>query len=231
MAAAEDERVRTTPVGAPDAPPPSPPRARGGVDLEVVAVIILAVVTILTAWSAFQATKWSGVMAIAFSEANAARTEATQAAARVNAEQAVDVGLFVAYVEARSTGDDELAAFLEERFRAEFRPAFEAWIARDPLTNPDAPASPLAMDEYVLAEQIEADEATATADLRGQQARDANQTGDNYVLVTVLFASVLFFAGVSTKVRGRRSQEFLIGMAVLLLAVGVTILLTFPVEV
>jgi hypothetical protein len=226
----DHERLRS-PVTAPDAPPSSPPRARGGIDLEVVAVIILAVVTILTAWSAFEATKWSGVMAIAFSEANAARTEATQAAARVNAKQAVDVGLFVAYVEARSTEDEELAAFLEERFRHEFRPAFDAWVALDPLTNPDAPASPLAMDEYVIAEQIEAEELAATADLRGQQARDANQTGDDYVLVTVLFASVLFFAGVSTKVRGRRSQQLLIGMALVLLATGGTILLTFPVEI
>jgi hypothetical protein len=63
------------------------------------------------------------------------------------------------------------------------------------------------MDEYAIVQQIEADEATTTVDLRGQQARDANQTGDNYVLVTVLFASVLFVAGVSTKVHGRRSRR------------------------
>lgn len=132
---------------------PVPGGGPGGVvNLEVAAAVILAVVTILTAWSAFQANKWSGVMAIRFGEANVARTEATQAAARVNAKQAVDVGLFVEYAAARSTGDTALAAFLEQRFRDEFRPAFQAWLALDPLDNPDAPATPFEMQSYVIAE-------------------------------------------------------------------------------
>lgn len=206
------------------------PRRRG-VDLEVVAAVILAVVTILTAWSAFESTKWGGVMAIRFSEANAARTQATQAAARVNTKQAVDVGLFVEYAAARSADDTALAEFLEQRFRDEFRPAFDAWAALDPVNNPDAPETPFTMDEYVIAEQAEADQATATADQRAQQARDANQTGDNYVLRTVLFASVLFFAGVSTKFDEVRVQQGLLGVAVVLLVVGVGLLVSFPVEI
>jgi hypothetical protein len=84
---------------------------------------------------------------------------------------------------------------------------------------------------YVIAKQIEADAATATADLLGQQARVANQTGDNYVLVTVLFASVLFFAGVSTKVRQRRSQQILLGMAFVVLVAGGPFRLSFPIEI
>jgi hypothetical protein len=170
-------------------------------------------------------------MAIRFSEANAARTEATQEAARLNAKQAVDVGLFVEYAAARSVGDTALADFLEARFRDEFRPAFEAWLAQNPLEDPAAPATPFTMDEYVIAEQADADAATATADLRAQQARDANQTGDNYVLLTVLFASVLFFAGVSTKFDALRVQQALLTMAVLLLVVGIGILLTYPIEI
>lgn len=204
---------------------------RPRVDLEVVAAIILSVVTILTAWSAFEATKWGGVMAIRFSEAAAARTEATQAAARVNAKQAVDVGLFVEYAAARSADDTVLADFLEDRFRDEFRPAFEVWLAQDPLRNPNAPATPFELDEYVIVEEVEAAEATATADLRAQQARDANQTGDNYVLTTVLFASVLFFAGVSTKFDERPVQLGLLAVAIVLLIAGGALLLSFPVEI
>lgn len=221
MAVPEHERSMT----------PAPTVPRRTVNLEVVAAVILAVVTIITAWSAFEATKWGGVMAIRFSEANAARTEATQAAARVNAKQAVDVGLFTEYVTARSAGDTALADFIEARFREEFQPAFDAWLALDPLENAGAPETPFTMDEYVIAEQAQAEEATATADLRSQQARDANQTGDNYVLLTVLFASVLFFAGVSNKFSTVRVQQALLGIAVLVLLAGVGILLTFPIEI
>lgn len=206
-------------------------RSRREINTDVVAAIVLSVVTILTAWSAFKASKWGGVMSIRFSEAGAARTRSAQAAARANTKQAVDVGLFVDYAAAVSAGDDRLAGFLEERFRDEFRPAFEAWRALDPLNNPDAPATPFEMDEYSIAETAESQELQETADLRARHARDANQRGDNYTLLTVLFASVLFFAGISTKFEGRRVQQALIGLAVVLTIVGVGFLLTFPVEI
>ena len=46
--------------------------------LELIATITLAVATILTAWSAFQAGKWGGTQSINFSEAGAARTTAAR---------------------------------------------------------------------------------------------------------------------------------------------------------
>jgi len=206
-------------------------RSRRAINTDVVAAIVPSVVTILTAWSAFEASKWGGVMSIRFSEAGAARTRSAQAAARANVKQAVDVGLFVDYATAISGGDDRLAEFLEQRFRDEFRPAFEAWRDTEPLTNPDAPATPFEMDQYRVAETAESLELQETADLRAQQARDANQRGDNYTLLTVLFASVLFFAGISTKFEGRRIQQALVGLAVVLTIVGVGFLLSFPVEI
>jgi hypothetical protein len=76
----------------------------------------------------------------------------------VNVEQAVDVGLFTDWIAARSEVNDELAAFLEARFREEFRPAFDAWVAERPLQTPGAPATPFEMDECQLDEQALATE-------------------------------------------------------------------------
>lgn len=206
-------------------------RSRREVNTEIVAAIVLSVVTVLTAWSAFEASKWGGVMSIRFSGAGAARTQAAQASARANTKQAVDVGLFTDYATAISGGDDRLAGFIEDRFRDEFIPAFEAWRALDPLDAPDAPATPFEMDEYRVAETVEAQELEQTADVRAQQARDANQQGDDYTLLTVLFASVLFFAGMSTKFTGPRIQQAMVGLAVVLTIVGAGLLLSFPVEI
>lgn len=206
-------------------------RSRREINVEIAAAIVLSVVTILTAWSAFEASKWGGVMSIRFSEASASRTQAAQAAARANTKQAVDVGLFTDYAAAVSAGDDRLAGFIEERFRDEFIPAFEAWRALDPLNDPSAPATPFELDEYRVAEATEAADLEETAELRAQQARDANQQGDDYTLLTVLFASVLFFAGMSTKFTGPRIQQAMVGLAILLMLVGAGFLLTFPVEI
>lgn len=62
-------------------------------------------------------------------------------------------------------------------------------------------------------------------------ARAANQRGDNYVLATVLFASVLFFAGISSKFDRNRERTALLVMGAVLLLVGIGVLATFPVEV
>ena len=214
------------------APAPAPAMQSGKSNrLELFAAAMLAVATILTAWSAFQATKWGGVMAIRFSEANADRTNAAIASDTANAERSIDVTIFAEYLSALAQDETELVEFLEARFRDEFTVAFDAWVATDPRTNPQAPPSPFAMDEYQLASQEEATRLTALAELRGEEARDANQRGDNYVLTTVLFAAVLFFGGVSTKFGGLRAQQLSIVTGMVLLVVGAVILATFPIEV
>lgn len=202
----------------------------GRVDLEVVAAVVLAAVTILTAWSAFQSTKWGGEMSIRFSEAAVARTTATQATQTLDVKQAIDAGLYVEYVSARTAGEDEVADELQSLFRDEFRPAFEAWVATDPGSNPDAPRTPFEMDQYRLPEQDVLEESSATAEERGAQARQARQVADKYVMLTVLSASVLFFAGVSTKFRSERVQRGLLAVAALLLVAAVGFLVSFPIR-
>ncbi|MGI9667333.1 MAG: hypothetical protein ACR2N2_09550, partial [Acidimicrobiia bacterium] len=54
------------------------------------------------------------------------------------------------------------------------------------------------------------------------------QNSDNYVMTMVLFASVLFFAGVSSKLNSPRNRRIAIGIGVAVLIVGVVILATLP---
>lgn len=198
---------------------------------EFLAAVVLSLATVLTAWCAFQATKWGGVMSIRFSEANAARTESTRASALANTKRTVDVTIFAEYLSAVAADQRDLVRFIQERFRDEFAPAFEAWLAENPLTNPDAPATPFGMPEYRIAEDQESERLATVADRRAREAREANQRGDSYVLLTVLFASVLFFSGISTKFSGDRIKLGLAILAVVLMITGGVILATFPVEV
>ncbi|MGV8966381.1 MAG: hypothetical protein ACOH2F_08875 [Cellulomonas sp.] len=212
--------------------------------LELVATALLALATLLTAWSAFQATKWSGVQANNYSAASAARTESVRASNTANSLTTIDVNTFVAWVtavaderggaspsaEPYTPQPGTLSGFLYERFRDEFRPAVDAWLATRPLLSPDAPPTPFAMPEYRLAETTEAAAFAREADDRSAEARRANQRGDNYVLLTVLFVTVSLFAGSSTKLDVARGQQFLLALAVLVL-VGATIaLIRFPVQ-
>lgn len=198
--------------------------------VEILAASILAFATIASAWSAYQATRWSGVQAIAFAEAGAARVESVRASDLADTELAIDVEYFAIWLDGVSRDEEVLTTFLEDRFRDEFSIAFEAWIATDPFVNQEAPHSPFEMDEYELEATRDAEEFRQEAEAATAAAVDANQTGDRYVLTTVLFASVLFFAGISTKFHGRwiKAALLLFGFAAFL--VGVIILSTFPIE-
>jgi hypothetical protein len=127
------------------------------------------------------------------------------------------------------------SGFIYNRFRDEFRPVVDAWIGTDPVNNPDAPTSPFVMTDdngdplYVLRDRIEADRLAVAADVSAGLARAANQNGDNYVFTMVLFASVLFFAGVSSKLVRIRNRVFVLGFGVVLLFGGSIILLFLPI--
>ena len=90
------------------------------------------------------------------------------------------------------------------RFREEFRPAMDAWVATRPRMNPDAPLTPFVMPEYQVEAREEADRLEAEAEGWSATARRNIQRATNYVLCVVLFAAVLFFAGMSTKLQSPR---------------------------
>jgi hypothetical protein len=174
--------------------------------VEFVAAILLALATVMSAWSAYQATRWSGVQATAFSRAGSLRSESVRASTSGGQLVNIDVQIFLAWVAAVSAGDEREADFLRERFREEFVPAFEAWAALD-TDGPGGripPGTPFSLDEYQPQDLVEADELERQAAASFEEARKANQTGDNFVLTAVLFASVLFFAGIGTKWRSFR---------------------------
>lgn len=194
---------------------------------ELVAVLVLSVTTILTAWSAFQASKWGGAMSIAFSEASSARIESTRLDGAADVRTANQLGLWTEWASATTDGDEPLATFLVDRFPEPLATAHEDWLAAGGLAE-DAPASPFELPSYVLPERIEADEASERAGDRFQTALRNNQRGDNYTVLTVLFAAVLFFTAMSGRVRAVRSQQALLGVALVLGSIGLVLLLTFP---
>ncbi|MGF9755697.1 hypothetical protein AAII07_10855 [Microvirga sp. 0TCS3.31] len=198
---------------------------------EGVATVLLVVAAVATSWSSYQATRWNGEQAAAAGRTNAIRIEASRADGLAEAQTEIDVATFIAWAEADVTGDRELATFVMDRFRDEFRPAFDAWTATAPLTNPDAPPTPFAMDEYRLESRQQADELDARAEASAAEVRANIQRASNYVLTVVLYAVALFFAGMSTRVTAPRLRWVLTlaGCAVFLGTLGW--IATFPVSI
>jgi hypothetical protein len=190
----------------------------------------LAVAAVATAWAAYQSARWHGQQAEAQSASVAARVESTRAANVANRQGQIDVALFTQWVDAYARDETELAGFYRKRFRSEFQPAFAAWVATRPRTNPDAPLSPFALPQYKLgataqAERLEAQAAAASATV-GQYI----QRADNYSLTVVLFAASLFFAGISTRLPSSTSRIVVLGFGYTLFLGSLIWIATFPVS-
>ena len=178
--------------------------------VELFCTVLLAVAVVATAWSTYQSARWRGEQAADSSKATAAHIASSEASTRAGQLTQVDIATFVQWIDADVAGKKKLAQFYRRRFRKEFRPAFEDWVATSPRTNPTAPLSPFAMPQYRIAEAARSERFNTAAGVHADAAGEANQRSGNYVLAVVLFAVALFFAGMATKLRSLGKQEVLL---------------------
>ncbi len=193
---------------------------------EVVTVVLLSITAVLTAWCGFESSKWGGEMSIAFSQASSARVQAVGAQAEARDARSVDLAIYTQWIDAVAQNKTRLATYIEDRFTPTFATAFEDWNAHDRKLP-----SPFAEPSYVPAGTAEAERLTSRADDRFQAALDNNAQGDQYSLLTVLFALVLFFTAMSSRSFPTWAARTMLGFAIVLAGVGVAIVATFPVIV
>jgi hypothetical protein len=206
------------------APPPRSERR-----LELVSVFLLALTTLATAWCGYQAALWSGEQSKSYARASAMRVKAAQAATQSGQLRIDDLLYFDGWLDAREAGDMRLAANYRRRFRPEFLPAFRAWVAQRPFTNPRAIPGPLYMPQYRSSDLARSVRLDAEADELFEEGTKAKDYDDRYILSTVFFAAVLFFAGISLRLDWRPLRFAVLGIGIAMLVGGTVHVLTLPV--
>jgi hypothetical protein len=197
--------------------------------LELGAVLLLSLTTLATAWSGYQAARWSGEQSQLYARASAARIKSQQQSTAAGQLRIDDLVYFNEWLDARQSGNPRLAGIYRRRFRPEFVPAFNAWLAQHPFTDPDAIAGPLYMPQYRLAATARALRWDDTADALYQDGTSAKANDDHYILSTVFFAAVLFFAGISLRLDWRPLRIVVLCLAGAMLLAGGVFVLTLPV--
>jgi hypothetical protein len=197
--------------------------------IEIVSAILLALATVLSAWGAYQATRWSGEQANNYAVSAALRADSSRRGTVASRQVQIDVQSFIAWSEAKAHKDDTLAAFYVARFRPEFLPAFDAWRLGPDKDAAGLPAgTPFDQPSYVVANQVLADELFAKADAALAEAQWNNQISDDFVLTAVLFASVLFFAGIAARFRPQWIRWTMLGVALVVFGVGLVVEFLLP---
>jgi hypothetical protein len=196
--------------------------------VSVIEALILSIVALLAAWSGYSAAKWGTDSSVSLARASATRTKASLASLEANQIRTLDSVSFNAVATAYASGDSALFRVTVKRLRPGYRPAFDAWLATRPLTNPNAPPGPAYMPQYRIPQEAQARVLNARADAYFSEGASAAGTADKDVRLTVLLAAVLFLVGIGSRFPVRVARYGLISVAGALLLVSVVQLLGLP---
>jgi len=196
--------------------------------IEIIEAVILALVAVATAWSGYQAAKWAGNRAEQYAKASRLRVTAEGLATLAGQERIYDSDTFNSWLAAKLDGKEKAADFFERRFRNEYRPAFTAWLGADPFNNPQAAPGPIFMPEYHNAKHEQFLSLNKQAAVVADQGTKSGETGDQYVRITVLLATVLLITAIGQRFRFKTVRIFFMILACLLLFLPLWQLLMLP---
>lgn len=198
--------------------------------VEVAATVVLSLSVLVTAWSAYQSARWSGVQSISASQYAGHLIESSEVATLIETQLEIDSQAMSTWLVMAVDDDQRGMLVLEERFDETLRPAFDAWMAGSidgalpPGLPQDLPEYEAGFDELLDAKSFH----LANAVDATERAAEANRTSDRFVLIAVVMASVMFFAGIGAKLKGRTIRVTMLVIAGLLCMGAIAAILSLP---
>ncbi|HMG06534.1 MAG TPA: hypothetical protein VK581_13825 [Chthoniobacterales bacterium] len=196
--------------------------------IEPVVALVMALTTLCTAWCSYQSAAWTRRSSALMNEYNALERRAALIDMQGNQALIVHSSMFMQLIAAQHDGNEKLAAFYAERFPPDVKKAYESWLAQKPFENPAADAHPFVPNLYQVRGAAEAIAARTDAAGRVAQARQAGNRSSQFLANTVLFATVLFFAGTAGKFEQPRVRLFAAAFGVALFVFALVRMLLMP---
>ena len=196
--------------------------------IQISEAVLLSIVTITAAWAGYSAARWGTASRVDIARSSTLRNFATRDDLTAISLRNFDASTFNAWFTAYTLNSPQKEAIAVRRFRPQFRVAFNAWIATDPLHNPHAPPGPTYMPQYKLPVQAQANALDNEADAKFNEGTKDGVTGDNYVQITVFLAAVLFLVGIGSSFKLHGVRYALITFGSVLLIIAVVLILRQP---
>ena len=189
--------------------------------IEPVVAIVMALTTLCTAWCSYESAAWTRRSNGLMNESNALERRAALLDVQGSQALIIHASMFMQLLAAQHAGNEKLASFYAERFPPDVKKAYDAWLAQKPFENRAADAHPFVPNLYQVRGTAEATAARSDAAQRVAQAREAGNRSGQFLANTVLFATVLFFAGTAGRFEQPRVRLFAasFGVAVFVFAV------------
>jgi hypothetical protein len=189
--------------------------------IEPVVAVLMALTTLCTAWCSYESAAWTRRSNGLMNESNALERRAALLDVQGSQALIIHASMFMQLLAAQHAGNQQLANFYAERFPPDVKKAYDAWLAQKPFENRAADAHPFVPNLYQVRGTAEAAAARADSARRVADAREAGNRSGQYLANTVLFATVLFFAGTAGKFEQPRVRLFATGFGLALFVFAV----------
>jgi hypothetical protein len=197
--------------------------------IEIAAAALMALATIMSAFCAYQSSWWHSKEAMHYNSSDQALIKTSDLKDKMNQETAVDIDMLSNYLNALAQGDTHLASIYQnEAFSDALKKVFPMWEQAKASGKPDVPKTPFQMPEYKPRHFQETVATQTYAHSESQKAKQASDHANGYLLLTVLFASVLFFAGIGTKFSTKGLKLSVLSMGALIFIASVVVLAVQP---
>ena len=177
--------------------------------LELIAVILLGVTTVGTAWCGFQAARWNGQSGDLNRLASQNQVEGARLFGLATQRVSYDSTVVAKYAEASQAGNAALLKFYRETLvRPEFLPVLDRWEAAVKAGEPTVGV--FEDKEYLAGQFAPYYESVAASEQASRESQQASVAADGYVGTTILLAVALFFAGVTSSFLYRPARMLLL---------------------
>lgn len=204
------------------------PEIRSG-RIELAIAVILSLATLASTWSGYQAKQWARIQGDHQSAADTAERTAAEDTIISLQTRTFDGIVLLAYWTALREQDTATAGSLHAHMRPQLRVAVDASLAAGGLRDPTV-AGPLERAEYALPEESDAKRLRDDALRLNGEAQKAGRVSGEYVLLTLLFASVLFFGGIAGSFNHRPIRIMLAGVSLVLFVIAMGMLAQLPIH-
>jgi hypothetical protein len=196
--------------------------------IEVLAVVLLGIATIGSAWCGYQATRWNGREGDLTSDQAIVQTEAARLFGLATQTVSYDSNTIAQYAAATSAGNEPLKALYRQTLvRAGLLPILDQWEQQ--IAAGEAPTNLLQDKGYVDEQMQPYQKALARGEAITVASGEAGDNADAYVLTTLLLASALFFAGLTTSFRIRFARLLLLAASSVTIAYAAARLIDLPI--
>lgn len=197
--------------------------------IEIIAVLVLGVTTLGTAWCSYEAYQWNGQQTELAQQSSNEQIQASRLFGLATQKMSYDSTLLSQYAVAYRADDDKLMQFYRQALmRPELVPFLDSWVADAKAGK--IPQNLLANTAYTSQVLADYNAAAARAADLDRQSSDAGTVANRYLVTTILLAIGLFFAGITTSFGWPGAKLAMIGLAMIAVALAATRLVDLPIK-